>query len=224
MGRAGVVMAIRDILVYPNPDLKKVSKAVELNPQSQNKTVDAIWDPASAQTFRELIADLEETLYVQPGCVGIAAPQIGALVRIVIIDSSRNPRFPSQHGKLVLINPIITSQEGAVVGREGCLSLPDFTGNVSRAQKITVEAQNIDGQKIYLEAQDFEARLILHECDHLDGILFIDRVSSLKTDIFRRKIMKPVKSSETVKSPQDDQKPLSAADALEALKFSETSV
>ena len=170
-------MAIREILVYPDLKLKQKSQAVDL--------IDV--------EIKQLIADLEETMDAQPGCVGIAAPQIGALWRIVLIDSSRNPRVPCQLGKMVLINPEVLEQDGSVIGREGCLSLPDFIGNVSRAQKIKVQAQNPQLQLISFIAQDFEARLILHEIDHLDGILFIDRVSCLKTDVFRRKAVKPPK-------------------------------
>jgi peptide deformylase len=164
-------MAILDILVYPNPELKKISAAVA--------EIDA--------PMQQLIADLTETLYASPGCVGIAAPQVGALVRLVIVDTSRNPRFASQHGQLILINPKIVWQEGEVMGREGCLSLPDFTANVKRAKSIRVEAIDPQGNALSIEASDFEARVILHEADHLDGILFLDRVTSLKTDVFRRK-------------------------------------
>ena len=167
-------MAILEILVYPDPELKKTSQPV------------GVLD----EETKQLIADLEETMYAQPGCVGIAAPQTGALKRIVIIDASRNPRFTSKLGKMVLINPEILEQEGSVIGREGCLSLPDFTGNVSRAQKIKFQARNLEGECLTFDAEDFEARLVLHECDHLDGILFIDRVSCLKTDVFRRKSIK----------------------------------
>ncbi|MDR3613652.1 MAG: peptide deformylase [Candidatus Obscuribacterales bacterium] len=181
-------MAIREILVYPNPELKKISQ-----------TVDSI-----DEEIMQLIADLEETMYAQPGCVGIAAPQTGALRRIVVIDSSRNPRISSQLGKMVLINPEVLEQEGCVIGREGCLSLPDFTGNVSRAQKIKVLAYNPHGQSLFFNAEDFEARLILHEIDHLDGILFIDRVSCLKTDVFRRKALKPPKLTNSAASSGTD--------------------
>lgn len=164
-------MAILDILVYPNPELKMVSTPVEE------------MDAATLQ----LIDDLTETLYASPGCVGIAAPQVGARVRIIIVDASRNPRFPSQHGKLVLINPEVVWQQGEMMGREGCLSLPDFTANVKRAQSIRLQAKDPAGNQLTIEAEGFEARVILHEADHLDGILFLDRVASLKTDVFRRK-------------------------------------
>jgi peptide deformylase len=178
-------MAIREILVYPDPKLKKVSLEVGV--------ID--------EEIQQLVADLEETMYAQPGCVGIAAPQTGALNRVVVIDASRNPKISSQLGKMVLINPQILEQEGSVIGREGCLSLPDFTGNVSRAQKIKVQAQDAGGEMHFFNAEDFEARLVLHEVDHLDGILFIDRVSCLKTDVFRRKAIKPPKLSNNVMEP-----------------------
>jgi len=164
-------MAVLDILTYPNPELKKVSQPID--------RIDDV--------ITKLIEDLSETLYVSPGCVGIAAPQVGALVRLIIIDGSRNKKCLKNHGKQILINPQIVWQEGAVLGREGCLSLPDFTANVTRAHAIRVAALNEAGDPVTLETEDMEARVILHETDHLDGILFLDRVASLKTDVFRRK-------------------------------------
>jgi peptide deformylase len=164
-------MAVLEILTYPNPELKKVSQAIEHIDEGVSK----------------LIADLCETLYASPGCVGIAAPQVGALIRLTIIDASRNQKCLKHHGKQVMINPRVIWEEGSVMGREGCLSLPDFTANVTRARAIRVTGLNEDGAPFELETEDFEARLILHETDHLDGILFLDRVASLKTDVFRRK-------------------------------------
>jgi peptide deformylase len=168
-------MAILEVLTYPNLRLKEISAPVGIIDEDISRFVD----------------DLNETLYASPGCVGIAAPQTGKLVRIIIVDSSRNPRFPSQHGKLILINPKIVREEGEVMAREGCLSLPDFTANVKRAQKIHVEAIDPKGKHLSIEAEGFEARVILHEYDHLDGLLFLDRVASLKTDVFRRKRYQP---------------------------------
>jgi peptide deformylase len=164
-------MAVLDILTYPNPELKKVSQPIE--------RID--------DTMIKLIEDLCETLYASPGCIGIAAPQVGALVRLIVIDASRNKKCLKHHGKQVLINPQVIWQDGAELGREGCLSLPDFTANVTRARAIRLTALNEHGTTITLETEDMEARVILHEADHLDGILFLDRVASLKTDVFRRK-------------------------------------
>jgi peptide deformylase len=164
-------MPVLDILTYPDSRLKQVSQAVT--------EID--------ETIRRLIADLSETLEHYPGCVGVAAPQSGQLHRIIVIDASRNRKPLENHGRQVLINPVIEWQEGEEVGREGCLSLPDFTANVKRARSIRCRALNPTGSETVIETSGFEARLILHEVDHLDGILFLDRVSSLKTDVFRRK-------------------------------------
>jgi peptide deformylase len=164
-------MAVLEVLTYPNPALKQISAAVDV--------IDA--------SMQSLIQDLLETLDHYPGCVGIAAPQTGNLKRLIIIDASRNRKPVPNHGRHVLLNPLIEWQEGKEVGREGCLSLPDFTANVSRATSIKCRALGADGQEVVLETSGFEARVILHEIDHLDGLLFLDRVSSLKTDVFHRK-------------------------------------
>jgi peptide deformylase len=164
-------MAVLEVLTYPNALLKQTSEAV---------------NEFDAST-KQLIADLVETLLHFPGCVGIAAPQTGALKRIIAIDVSRNRKPVENHGLQVLINPVIEWHEGEELAREGCLSIPDFTANVRRATKIRCRALNADGGETIIEAVGFEARVILHENDHLDGLLFLDRVSSLKTDVFRRK-------------------------------------
>jgi peptide deformylase len=127
--------------------------------------------------------DLLDTMRAHPGCVGLAAPQLGELVRVVTVDVSGHPKAPpGHHGELVLVNPRVVHAEGAHVAREGCLSIPHLTANVRRATRIVVAAGE---QRI--EAEAFEARCLLHEIDHLDGILFLDRVDSLATDVFRRR-------------------------------------
>lgn len=170
-------MAILDILMYPDPLLKQVSKPVL----------------EFTDELLAFIADLEETMRNGPGGVGIAAPQVGRFERIVIIDISSKPKFVN-HGRLVLVNPEIVQHDGLVVGREGCMSVPDYTGNVERSKMITLHSQDEFGiDKVY-EMQDFEARAAQHEMDHLDGLLFIDRLVS-KRDIFRRKVyQKPAKA------------------------------
>lgn len=164
-------MALREILTYPDPILKQVSAEVV--------EIDA--------TLEQDLSDLEETLDASPGCVGIAAPQIGVMFRVVLIDASRNRKPVPNQGRMLLINPVILESEGAVLGREGCLSLPNLTANVTRAEKIKVQYTNKSGETKVFDSVGFEARVILHEMDHLDGLLFLDRVSSLKTDVFRRK-------------------------------------
>jgi peptide deformylase len=127
--------------------------------------------------------DLVDTMRSFPGCVGIAAPQIGAPVRVAVVDCTGHPRAEDPNGLLVLVNPRIVQADGAELGREGCLSIPDLTANVRRATAIAVEAGPVAVRSV-----GFEARCIQHELDHLDGILFLDRVESLAHDLFVRKI------------------------------------
>jgi peptide deformylase len=120
-------------------------------------------------------------------CVGLAAPQIDRPVRIIAVDVSEHPRATRHHGLLVLVNPIVASAAGNEVAREGCLSIPDLTANVRRATDIVIEASTPGGEARMIEAEGFEARCLLHEIDHLDGVLFLDRVDSMGSDVFRRK-------------------------------------
>ena len=161
-------MAVLDILVYPDPRLKEISKPVT-----------QFDDP-----LRSFILDLEETMRAGPGGVGIAAPQVGRLERIVIVDVSGKPKI-KHHGRLVLINPEIILKEGSAVGREGCLSVPEYTGNVIRAKFITLRAQDEFGKSCEFQMERYEARAVQHEMDHLDGLLLLDRLVS-RRDLFRR--------------------------------------
>lgn len=130
-----------------------------------------------------LVADLADTLGAHPG-VGIAAPQIGVMARVVIVDvSGKHAELPRR----VLVNPEILALQDRKIIREGCLSVPDFTANVLRANRIRVRARDEHGDLREFESEGLEAIAIQHECDHLDGTLFLDRVASLKTDVFRRK-------------------------------------
>jgi peptide deformylase len=122
-----------------------------------------------------------------PGCVGLAAPQIDEPVRIVVVDVSGHPRAEADHGLLVIVEPAVVETAGGEVAREGCLSIPDLTANVRRATRIVVSGREVDGSPMRVESRGFEARCLLHEIDHLDGVLFLDRVDSLKRDVFRRK-------------------------------------
>ena len=154
----------RDVLLYPHPALKQVAAPAQ---------------PADAERVRE---DLVDTMRSFPGCVGLAAPQIDELTRVIAVDVSEHPKAETSNGLLVLANPRVVAEEGSIVMREGCLSIPDLTANVRRATKVTIE--HADG---VVESEGFEARCVLHELDHLDGILFLDRVESLVDDVFRRK-------------------------------------
>lgn len=166
-------MTILPVLTFPDPQLKEKSAPVE--------AVDA--------AVSAFIDDLLETMRAAPGCVGIAAPQVGVPKRVIAVDVSNHRRGSQEenHGLLVLVNPEILAMGGKQLVREGCMSIPDYTANVQRAQWVLVDALDRNGKQVILEAVGFEAVAIQHEVDHLDGILFLDRVVSVKTDIFRRK-------------------------------------
>jgi len=157
------------IRVFPDPVLRE--KAKEIRTSQARDTADA------------LISSMRSS----KGCVGVAAPQLGMLSRVAVVDVTGHKKASESHGLLVLVNPVILHSEGAITGREGCLSVPDFTGNVTRAEKIKVGFSGIDGADIVLETSGFEAVAIQHELDHLDGVLFIDRIRDMKRDLFRRK-------------------------------------
>jgi peptide deformylase len=165
-------MPNQPILRYPHPVLKKVCRRVE---QIDNSIV-------------SLVDDLLDTMHAGPGSVGVAAPQIGVTLRVCVVDvsASRHGR-DNNHGQLCMINPEIIDREGAAIMREGCMSVPDYTGDVERATAITVRFRDPDGQQREIVASGFEAVAIQHEMDHLDGILFLDRIVSIKTGLFRRK-------------------------------------
>ncbi len=134
-----------------------------------------------------LAADLVDTMHVSPGCVGLAAPQIGVSRRAFCLDVSGHPRGTPNSGLVVLFDPTIVHAEGAEVRREGCMSVPDFTANVRRALRVVVQGIGPEGDTRIYESEGFEARAFQHEIDHLDGLLILDRVASLTTDVFRRK-------------------------------------
>jgi peptide deformylase len=165
-------VAILEILKLPDERLKQVSEPV------------TEFDDA----LRAFIADLEETRQNGPAAVGIAAPQVGMFKRVVIIDCSTTRKPVPNHGHMILVNPEITHWEGYEPGREGCLSVPDYTGNVIRATRIRLSAQDPHGEPLEYEMEGYEARAAQHEIDHLDGMLFVDRVVSRRTDLFKRKV------------------------------------
>src|SRR5450755_4627586 len=142
--------------------------------------------------IRKLVADMFESMYAARG-VGLAAPQIGIAKRIAVVDVTfkENP-----DGKLVLINPIIINKEGRQRSSEGCLSIPDFREDVTRAKTVTVRAQDLSGKTFEHTGEDLLARALLHETDHLNGKLYISHISALKRDLIKRKIKKLAKAGE----------------------------
>jgi peptide deformylase len=163
-------MPVREVLRAPHPTLKRVAAEAAPGPDAER-----------------VARDLLDTMRSFPRCVGIAAPQVGELVRLVVVDASEHPKATVAHGELVLANPRVVESWGAEVAREGCLSVPELTANVRRATRIALEAVTPAGEPVAIETEGFEARCLLHEIDHLDGVLFLDRVDSLATDVFRRK-------------------------------------
>lgn len=165
-------MAVREIILYPDPILKTVCEPVQV----LDEATDA------------LVQDLLDTMVESGHSVGVAAPQIGVTRRVVVVDVSKSKLGRNNHhGQLVMINPEILEREGQETMREGCMSVPDYTGNVTRAESVVVQYLDRQGRERVIRASGFEAVAVQHELDHLDGLLFLDRVSSIKTDVFRRK-------------------------------------
>jgi peptide deformylase len=140
-------------------------------------------------SLQQLARDLEDTMRAGPGSVGVAAPQIGDMRRVAVVDTSGHRKFGAEsQAFFVLVNPEIIERAGERLGREGCMSLPDFTANVPRSESVTVRFQDMGGEWQEVRCEGFEAVAMQHEIDHLNGILFLDRVSNLATDVFPRKV------------------------------------
>lgn len=170
------VLKVHEVVKYPDPVLAKMCVPV------------TVFDAA----LKKLVAEMFESMYVAQG-IGLAAPQISVSKRITVIDVSfkKDPK-----DKLVLINPEVVETRGKQVEEEGCLSLPDIREKVHRAAWVKVKAQNEHGDSFEVEGEELLARAMLHEIDHLDGVLFIDRVSRLKRELVLRKIKKMQKNGE----------------------------
>lgn len=165
-------MPCRTIRVYPDPVLKQICQPVDQ------------FDPGVGA----LIQDLIDTMLASGHSVGVAAPQVGDPRRVLVVDVSGSKLGrQNNHGLLVMVNPLLVEAEGRTTMREGCMSVPDYTGNVTRAESVVVQFLDRNGSEQVIHTSGFEAVAVQHEMDHLDGLLFLDRVSSLKTDVFRRK-------------------------------------
>ncbi|MEY2477543.1 MAG: peptide deformylase [Actinomycetota bacterium] len=164
-------MAVRPVLRLPEAVLKQPAQRVG----------------AIDEEARALAADLVDTMRASPACVGIAAPQIGVARRAFVVDVSGHKKAPVSHGEVVLFDPEVLLAHGPVVGREGCMSVPDLTGDVARPTRLVVRGLGLDGSERVLQVEGFEARSFQHELDHLDGLLFLDRVASASA-VFPRKV------------------------------------
>ncbi len=167
-------MALREVLQFPDPRLKRVSKPI-------GKMTDEL---------RELARDMLDVMYNEPG-IGLAAPQLGVSVRMFVIDTGWNDEDVERNPRVV-INPEISEREGRITWEEGCLSVPDYTATVERDAQITLKGQDLDGNPIEERAEGVRAVCIQHEIDHLDGVLFIDRISRLKRSLYVKKRKKQI--------------------------------
>lgn len=171
-------MAVREINKYPDPVLRKKTAPVEVIDEGTQRLID----------------DMVETMHAASG-VGLAANQVGVSLRLAVIDIGGREEGKPKQPLLVLINPEITAQEGSVVADEGCLSIPDYTESVKRSARVKVRAKDRKGTPFEIEAEGLLAKALQHEIDHLDGLLFVDRLSGLKKNIFRRKWKKVLAES-----------------------------
>ena len=135
---------------------------------------------------RRLCDDLVETMRASPACVGLAAPQVGVALRAFCVDVTGHRKARSCHGTVVLVDPEVVAAGPAVAGREGCMSVPDLTGDVVRASELVIRGRTPEGDERVLQVDGFEARAFQHELDHLDGLLFLDRVTGGR--LFPRKV------------------------------------
>ena len=159
-------MAVLNVRRYGDPILRQKAQPVE----------------AITPEIRKTLTDMLETMYYQVG-IGLAAPQVGVSLRIILVDDG--PRGPR-----ALLNPAIVDQRGSVRGEGGCLSIPGFFGEVERSEWVRVEAMDAEGRPLSFEAKGLQARVIQHELDHLDGVLFIDRLPPVTRDRMKKKIQK----------------------------------
>jgi peptide deformylase len=168
-------MALREVLKFPDKRLAEVSEPIE-------EVTDEI---------RVLARDMLDVMYDEPG-IGLAAPQLGETVRLIVVDTQWTEEDAEQ-SPLVLVNPEIVHREGKLTWTEGCLSVPDFQAEVERAERVRLLATDLDGQELAIDAEGIQAVCFQHEVDHLDGVLFIDRISRLKREMYVRKRKKQLR-------------------------------
>ncbi|GAF87101.1 unnamed protein product [marine sediment metagenome] len=168
-------MALREVLKFPDPRLREMSKpVVEIDDE-----------------IRELARDMCDVMYDEPG-IGLAAPQVGSPVRLIVIDTEWTDQ-DAERNPLILINPEITEREGSISWSEGCLSVPDFEAEVERSATVRLVAQDLEGEEVVIDAEELQAVCFQHEIDHLDGVLFIDHISRLKRNLYVKRRKKQLK-------------------------------
>jgi peptide deformylase len=171
-------MALREVLQFPDKRLRRVGRPVE----------------AITDEIRALARDMCDVMYDEPG-IGLAAPQLGEAVRLIVVDTEWTQE-DAERSPLILVNPELSEPEGTIVWTEGCLSVPDFEADVERAERIRLRALDLEGAPIDIVAEGLQAVCFQHEVDHLDGILFIDRISRLKRSRYVHKRKKQLRREE----------------------------
>lgn len=164
-------MSILNIIKYPDPILKKKSEPVR----------------EITQEIQRLIDEMAETMYAAPG-VGLAAPQVGRSIRVIVIDV--NSKEEQKRDLISLINPEIIERSGDIAWEEGCLSIPDYSADVKRAERVVVSGLDRDGKEKVIVGEELLSIVLQHEIDHLDGMLFIDRLGPIKRDLVKRRLRK----------------------------------
>ena len=168
-------MALREVIRFPDRRLAEISEPIE-------EVTDEI---------RVLARDMLDVMYDEPG-IGLAAPQVAETVRLIVVDTQWTEEA-AEKSPLVLVNPEIVHREGKLIWTEGCLSVPDFQAEVERAEQVRLLATDLDGQELVIDAEELQAVCFQHEVDHLDGILFINRISRLKREMYVRKRKKQLR-------------------------------
>ena len=171
-------MALRPVLQFPDPKLKRVSQEI-------TEVTDEL---------RELARDMCEVMYDEPG-IGLAAPQVGEAVRLIVVDTEWSDG-EVERDPLIVVNPVLENKAGKLTWNEGCLSVPDFNADVERSATLTLRGTDLDGNPIEEEAEGLRAVCFQHEVDHLDGVLFIDRISRLKRGLYVKRRKKQMREDE----------------------------
>jgi peptide deformylase len=168
-------MALREVLKFPDKRLREVSAPVA----------------EITEEIRTLAEDMLEVMYDEPG-IGLAAPQLGVLLRLIVVDTEWTAE-DAERNPLVLVNPVVSNADGKITWTEGCLSVPDFEAEVERSERVRLTATDLEGKEVVIDAEGLQAVCFQHELDHLEGTLFIDRISRLKRNLYVQKRKKQLR-------------------------------